>query len=255
MKTDCLTSSWSLCVQSCIRSGIYTIEAKISENVYQNRQVINLSAKIWNLFFNIIDDNDNIVADYVACSKCKKVYYYRSSDGNAPLRRHMETHNNDAAQSSLDDFLERPTKKFTKRDRDTTKSAATSFIVSDVRPFEAVAGTGLITLLVWFSHLGYRYGPLSSDDVTDILPSPETVSRNVKVIGTEVKNSIKEELATKWKGGIAFTTDLWTDNYRRVSYLCTAIHYFVEQGTKLVYKSRITSLKPMDPKKRKTHDV
>lgn len=204
---------------------------------------------------DIYDDNDNHIVDYVACFKCKDVIYYNTDNGTAPLIRHFKDKHKPGPNNTIDSFLQRPIKNFSSFDKDKVKSAATDFVVKDCRPFEAISGNGLINLLIFFTQVGHKYGPLTQEDVTEILPSPQTVSRHVEKLSDECKAKIKDEVLGSAARGISMTTDIWTDGYRRISYLCITAHYFVEISSKLVYRSRVTCLRPMDPKKRKTHDV
>lgn len=225
-----------------IKTGLYSlVEQKTKRK----------SAEHFQFICSIVDENDSIIKDYVACSKCKEAIYYNSDHGSSPLIRHYkEKHKGSGSSITMDAFVQRSIKNFTTFDKEKAKSVSTDFVVKDLRPFEAICGSGLIALLMFFTQLGHKYGPLTHDDIAEILPSPQTISRNIEKIGNECKNKIKEEVVASVPRGISMTTDLWTDSYRRVSYLCITAHYFVEIGKKFVYRSRITCLKPMDPKKK-----
>lgn len=238
-------------LENAVRSQLYTLVARHEKRRRTSRSGIDY----WQYFREIYDNNDNIILDYIACEKCSEIIYYRSADGTAPMQRHLDKHSTSGQSNTMDQFVRKPVKNFSSFDREKSKLMSTDFVIKDVRPFEAIAGNGLIALLMFFSQLGHKYGPLSYEDVVEILPSPQTISRNVEKLGNDCRQKIKEELISTWKGGMSMTTDLWNDGYRRVAYLYITAHYFVEIGNKLIYRSRIVSLRPMDSKKRKTHDV
>ena len=75
-------------------------------------------------------------------------------------------------------------------------------------------------------NIGATYGNLSVDD---IFPHPTTVSRNIM----KKAESVKSDLIIKLKDifyytGGAFTTDMWTDDYRKISYISLTVHYIDE---------------------------
>ena len=72
-------------------------------------------------------------------------------------------------------------------------------------------------------NIGTAYGSLSVDD---LFPHTTTISRNI----LKKAETIKAELASKLKRifeltvGV-FTTDMWTDDYRKISYISLTVHY------------------------------
>lgn len=81
------------------------------------------------------------------------------------------------------------------------------------------------------------------------------VSRNTEDLASQLKTKIKKEISDNGKNGLSMTTDIWTDNYRRVSYMSLTAHYMVEIGSKIVYRSRVIALTALDSAKKKTFDV
>ena len=75
-------------------------------------------------------------------------------------------------------------------------------------------------------NIGAMYGSLSVDD---LFLHPTTISRNV----IKEAESVKSTLTLKLKDifqlvGRAFTTDMWTDDYRKISYISLTVHYIDE---------------------------
>lgn len=79
------------------------------------------------------------------------------------------------------------------------------------------------------------------------------MSRYIESIAGKVDEEIKNEVAQCYDNGITLTTDIWTDNHRRVSYMSLTLHYILEQGKNLVYKNRITRLMPLEVTESKTY--
>lgn len=71
-----------------------------------------------------------------------------------------------------------------------------------------------------------------------------------------MKQKIKDDIskAVEENGQIAITTDLWNDDYKRVSYMAMTAHYLKESENGLTLHNKITSLVPLDAGVSKTHD-
>lgn len=61
----------------------------------------------------------------------------------------------------------------------------------------------------------------------DILPDPTTVQRNLEDVATAIKDKIKLEIQKI--SGAAFTTDIWTCDYRKKNYTSVTVHYIDKQ--------------------------
>jgi len=75
-------------------------------------------------------------------------------------------------------------------------------------------------------NIGAVYGSLSVDD---LFLHPTTISRNVIKKAESVKSTLTFKLKDIFQlvGG-AFTTDMWTDDYRKISYISLTVHYIDE---------------------------
>jgi hypothetical protein len=125
------------------------------------------------------------------------------------------------------------------------KDKMVAFVATDLRPFKAVEGTGFLELCQTFVDLGAKYGHF---DVQKNLPSRMSVSRHVDPMVNEVKECVKKELQdAKF---IALTSDGWTDDFRKISYITVTASYF---NSKLELCSRI--LNTGEVEERKTADV
>ena len=75
-------------------------------------------------------------------------------------------------------------------------------------------------------NIGTIYRSLSVDD---LFLHPTTISRNVIKEAESVKSTLTLKLKDIFQlvGG-AFTTDMWTDDYRKISYISLTVHYIDE---------------------------
>ena len=95
-----------------------------------------------------------------------------------------------------------------------------------MRPFEIITGQGFREFAQEMINIGSIHGCLQVDD---LFPHPTTISRNIikdaDSLKIKIANTLKEifELV-----GGAFTTDLWTDDYRKISYISLTVHYIDE---------------------------
>ncbi len=75
-------------------------------------------------------------------------------------------------------------------------------------------------------NIGATYGWLSVDN---LFSYPTTISRNVIKEAELVKSKLAIKLKVVFKlVSSSFTTDMWTDNYRKISYISLIVHYINE---------------------------
>lgn len=98
------------------------------------------------------------------------------------------------------------------------------FCALDVRPFEIIKGKGFINLAQHFISVGAEHGVV---DVSNVLPHPTTISRNV----SDVKIKKHAELfpiieKAMQNGECAATSDGWCDDHKKNNYLTMTVHFF-----------------------------
>src|SRR5438105_3537839 len=73
------------------------------------------------------------------------------------------------------------------------------------------------------SRILFTYERLQVDDLFSYLT---TISKNLIKDANTMKSNLKSKLKSIFKlnGGV-FTSDMWTDNYRKISYISFTIHY------------------------------
>lgn len=167
---------------------------------------------------------------------------YDGQSGTSGLKRH--TCSVMKGQTLLD-FRE--TAKITNALKSKTIDKCIDFVAADLRPYDSIAGKGFINLA---QHLVDTAAAIGRYDVKGILPHPTTVSRHLDERAQTIRRALVDDmLATIEKHGCAVTTDIWTENYRKTSFLSATIHYIDPHYTLV---SRVLFTAPFDTDTSKT---
>ena len=118
--------------------------------------------------------------------------------------------------------------------------AFTKWVIKNCRPYKILDDAGLRNVAEILIKIGANYG--SKVDVEHLLPHPTTIARSVKSLYEKNFEEVKTEVLTAASNGFALTTDLWTDNYLRKSFLALTFH-FIRGG---VLKVRLLGFRSMD---------
>ena len=98
-----------------------------------------------------------------------------------------------------------------------------AFCAKDIRAFEEVAGGGFQQLAQRLIKVGATYGLL---DASKVLPHPTTISRTTGIVAEERRQKLVQEIRDVSSSiNIGMTTDMWTDDYKKTSYLTITCHY------------------------------
>lgn len=183
-------------------------------------------APFWTKFqlITTLQDEPN---GFVQCVVCKAVLSYDSKKtGSSHLQRHFERvcggSSSGHRQLSVGNYY-----SFAKPPPERVKSEVTrkcvNFCCMDIRPFETVTGVGFRELAQEFINVGATYGRISASDV---LPDPTTISRRCKIMASERRGGTVEEIKEVMSLiNIGMTTDMWTDDFRKMSYMAITCHY------------------------------
>uniref|UniRef100_A0A3Q2CJ70 BED-type domain-containing protein n=1 Tax=Cyprinodon variegatus TaxID=28743 RepID=A0A3Q2CJ70_CYPVA len=165
-----------------------------------------VKSDIWQTFGIIKDNDGNTVSGFAACKKCKKVLAYNSRKlGTSSLKKHTTDTCRDTGVAAIDTYFLRNAAAL-KPPKQEDKEAITQLAVK----------FGLIDI-------GARVG---SVDAQQLLPDPTTVSRRLTNQVDDTRQKIIPELwmqLTDCSGAV--TVDMWTDDYRKIGYLCVTLHY------------------------------
>lgn len=212
------------------------------------------TSDIWKKFGLIADEENNIISGYAGCKACCKVFAFDSKKlGTSSLRKHVDSCKRStesvAASSSIDRFFSKSLSTPRREDKEAIAQLAVKFVSRDIRSFETVSGVGFLELAQGLIDVGARAG---SVDAQQLLPDPTTVSRRLKKCAEDTRQSITPELRSQMTDSNgAVTLDFWTDDFRKVGYLCVTVHY-INRNWEL--KERVLCTAEWDSTLRKTAD-
>lgn len=214
------------------------------------------SSEIWNIVHQVWkkeNDKEVLEENYVACSLCDAVFVYdMKSSGTTTILNHTRDHkknieNGNSATNKIDTFFTAEKRTISADDRAKIKLASVKFVTKDLRPYEAVIGEGFNDLLWLMWSLGAKYGSVSKEQIHELIPSPQTVSRHVDRVSNTIKNDLTLAIQNSAStNGLSITTDIWKDSFKRISYLCMTVHYFENIDDSLVLNDQIISMQPLD---------
>lgn len=186
----------------------------------------------WCQFHEIFDKTTaSKIEYYYFCIQCKCVVFNNAKDGNTnPFRRHT-------CYIKDKETLQNQKRLLIKaEDRDRFKTAAVQFVCKDLRPYYAIEGDGLIELCHAGMLFGQRYHKAKRSDLMDVIPSRNTVKSAVSEMAETIKHKITKLLqSAKETGGIAATSDTWTDSFRHLTYICVVVHINVVENEEINY--------------------
>lgn len=101
-----------------------------------------------------------------------------------------------------------------------------------------------------FQLLNLQHSSPALLDAKDLLPHPTTVSRTLATTADDNRKSLASELQDAFKyTSVAFTTDMWTDDYRQRSYSSITAHWI---NTNWELKSQVLCTDEFGADQRKT---
>lgn len=191
------------------------LKLKNKELIFQEK---NGKSEIWKTFLEILDLNNNYIG-YVLCKNCEHIFTYSQKSGTSHLLRHKCI--SSSSQLKITGYLPKTSIPTTIKELTTNKLV--NFVCKDLRPFEIIEGKGFRDFSQEMINIGAKFGQIQ---VNDLFPHPTTISRNV----IKSAEKIKLDLGFKLKNifynfGGAFTTDMWTDDYKKLSYISLTVHY------------------------------
>lgn len=91
---------------------------------------------------------------------------------------------------------------------------------------------------------GQRNPKTTREDLMEAIPSRNTVKDAVSEIADskrKIVTNILKRAITAGTGGVAVTTDLWTDDFRHESYMTVVAHVCTWQNNEIDFKEYILS--------------
>lgn len=190
-------------------------------------------SNIWTQFHEIQEAaTKNKIEFYFFCIDCEQVVANCATDGNTnAFRRHI-CYNKEISQVAGDSksFL------IKQRDKNDLKLAAVKLVTKDLRPYYAIEREGLIALCYASMIFGQHYPKANKSHLVEALPTRNTVRSAVCQTAEENRQKIRTLLkAAKSNGGIAATSDTWTDGFKHLTYICVVVHINVVEDDGIRY--------------------
>lgn len=186
-------------------------------------------AQIWKSFsYVIVKDTgkkfvtgENDIYNCVACNACLTVHLYKAANGTAALTKHscpkMTTNQSLTALVTRCDPNPWEKKSIT--------GALADMCAVDMRPFDIVKGKGFREFSQKLLNIGVNSKRGISID--KLFPAPITVSRNIERRSKSGRDVLTAVLVQHLDDGIGIgsTTDIWTDDVNKVSFLSVTAQF------------------------------
>lgn len=190
------------------------IQDKINEGVYKKIRKTSAKTKsdVWQCFSAISDDKDKTL-DYVFCEVCSKILVYTARTTSNLL------------QHPCVKKIKKQSVKVEHQDKKKFAFSCTAWSISNLVSFTAVTSKGFENIARDLVKFGAKYG--SSIDIPHLIPCGTTVNKYVNTLFDHFFPVIKAEIKKINAGAI--TTEMWSDSYRRLSYISVTVHYIIEE--------------------------
>lgn len=224
---------------------------KTGECVLEN---VKGKSNAWNLFKKIMYTNNNeaqcpLETGYVYCTKCTTILTYNSTDGLSHINRHKCPLINQS--NTINVFFEKKRKlNIPSKVANEAIDHCIKFCSLDIRPFEILDGEGFKQLCQFLINTGARYGQV---DAAELLPHPTTVSRNCLKMAATLRNELLKNVIPYFDDGrCAATTDMWTDDLKKIGYTAITLHYINDEWQ---LKSNLLCVRQFDLEKKKLEKI
>lgn len=190
---------------------------------------------VWTTFEEIFStETKQPIAHFFYCTTCTEIVENLSTDGNTnKLRRHVCNGNDNRVM---------PAVLIATIDKEKLKMASANFVAQDLRPFYAIECKGLRDLCYTCMTIGQKYRSASREDFDKMMPSRNTVKSAIAIIADNKRSIVSQLLKRAMSaGGIAATTDTWTDDYRHTTYVCVVAHVAIVENGEISYHRHVIS--------------
>lgn len=211
-------------VKKKLQNGTYKIDIKRGKS------------KVWNTFGIIKNEEHEAIPNLVSCRSCLNVYKYNNRS-TSNLVKHKCYILESSSQASVDKFQVDPESKRK------MVGIFTLWCAVNTRPYSIVEDSWLKELIEFSISIGTKFG--SNVDIDNLLPHPTTISRNINRVYEIYFEKTKLEISAIRDIGFGITSDLWTDNFFKKTYIAVTIH-FVKEGNLV---KRLLGLKSMEEEK------
>ncbi|MGH0121383.1 UNVERIFIED_CONTAM: hypothetical protein FKN15_005531 [Acipenser sinensis] len=97
-------------------------------------------------------------------------------------------------------------------------------LFKDIQPFQTISGEGFVKLAQEFINMGATYGRVSAGSVLLCYRIQEQFQGGVVML--QKKKQLISQISDILKDvSMGMTTDMWTDDYRKIHYMLMTCHY------------------------------
>jgi len=172
------------------------------------------TSDVWDSY-DVVNTITSAAVGYVRCHKCESLFKHNSSIGVSSLKRHADSNCQKRAPGDRRKSNNELKKRVTK--------LCVEMCARDCRPFNTVAGEVFKKLAQGLVDIGAKIGNV---DATDLLPTPPTISRNVRTVTEELRQKVVSEVSTAMSESRCHcTSDMWSDKHSQSSYTAVTAHY------------------------------
>jgi hypothetical protein len=174
----------------------------------------------WEVFREILKNENEVIMGVLGCNVCFKVVKFQSgSNQTSNLLIHKCVKKFRDGQLQTETALVCVDTAVKKEFCDVLAIWA----IEDGVPFNAVAGTGFKKVIKLAIENGDRYG--GNLNLDHLLPHPTSISRKITKLREYHHQEIVDAIRNQDKIGAAITSDLYTDDYKKRSYLSATFSY------------------------------
>lgn len=220
-----------------------------NETIETKQQYV--KSNVWVDFRRILVPNDSmphgreLVTNFVWCLHCQATVAYHGSTTTRLL-----DHQKKCPKRPFDKVNEesKATINFKLDELANLKAAAAEFIVLDMRPYFAIEGKGILSLIYAGIQMGLKYPRITLADLRKALPTRNTVVAKVSEMAEKGKSLLTRKLrnAINVSGKIAATTDLWTEPHNSTAILALTVHFFTIEGATIKLETYTADLRKID---------
>lgn len=209
-----------------------TLKQKILSGCYKISDKRGRS-KVWETFGKIINDTGGEIDNLVACRNCYSIFTFKNNS-TSNLVKHKCYISSKKCGSTSEEKIE--------TDVETKKKCTekvTEWSVQNCRPFGIIEDVGLKKFAEFLIEVGAKFG--ANVNLETLLPHPTTISKNITRLYKIQFENLKAEIKNVKAIGYGLTSDIWTDDYYRTSFVCLTMHY-VREGQ---LQNRMLGIKSM----------
>lgn len=189
------------------------VKAKLDENVYSVVQNKKSRSNVWKYFSQVVDEN-NVNIPFLRCDKCFKI-----------LIKNRLTYSSVLRHPCVKQLQNSELKNIPEEHKKAVINLFSKWVINNSVPFSIVESSSFLDIIKEIVNLAVNFG--ASINISHLIPHRTTISANIEALYDKEIIEIRREIQSVNFGAI--TTDLWTDSYRKRSYIAVTLHYVFQE--------------------------